>query len=42
MWAHILSRKSSGRRVCMKECDDFTVDLEDLIFDDEEYAPSER
>ena len=26
----------------MKECDDYTVDLDDLIFDPEEYHESER
>ena len=26
----------------MKECDDITVDLDDLIFDEEDYYPSER
>jgi hypothetical protein len=26
----------------MRECDDYSVDIEDLLYDDEEGGPSER
>ena len=40
--AHILSGKSCERRTEMKETDNVHADLDDMIFDEEEYYPSDR
>ena len=39
---HILSSIVWRGGEYMRECDDVTVDLDDLIFDEEDYHPSER
>ena len=39
---HILSGRPQGRGSKMLETDDPYADLDDLIFDQEEYHPSER
>lgn len=39
---HILLGMSAGEVETMRECDDYSVDLEDLIYDEDGGYPSER